>query len=73
MLPVTIMYRSYIIYCMLLCDVQLINSYICKPLDLLVAETALEKKNSMGREAVARGSSFRRPGALRALLRSTGD
>ena len=29
---------------MLLCDVQLINSYICKPLDLLVAETALEKK-----------------------------
>ena len=35
---------------MLLCDVQLINSYICKPLDLLVAETALEKKTpSAGR------------------------
>ena len=35
-------------YCMLLCDVQLINSYICRPLDLLVAETALEKRRRLG-------------------------
>ena len=40
---ITIMLRSYMIYSMLLCDFQLINSHICRPLDLLVAETALEK------------------------------
>ena len=46
---VTIMRRSYMNYCMLLCDIQLIKSYICRPLDLLVAETALEKLRRHGR------------------------
>ena len=34
---------------MLLCDVQQINAYICRPLDLLVAETTLEKLRRHGR------------------------
>ena len=45
---VTVMHRSYMIYCMLLCNVQLINSYICRPLDFLVAETALQKLRRHG-------------------------
>ena len=42
------MHRSYLIYCMLLCDVQLVKSYIYRPLDFLVAETAIEKLRRHG-------------------------
>ena len=48
MLTVTIMYKSHMIYRMLLCDDQQINAYICRQLDLLVAETALEKLRRHG-------------------------
>ena len=56
------------VYWMLLCDVQLINACICRPLDLLVAGTTLEKKTPSARAVPSGGR-----GAPRVLLRSAGD